>query len=30
MGLGDVYMAAMIGVKVGFPNIIVALFAESY
>ena len=26
MGLGDVYMAAMMGVMVGFPNIIVALF----
>ena len=26
MGLGDVYMAAMMGLMVGFPNIIVALF----
>ena len=26
MGLGDVYMAAMMGFMVGFPNIIVALF----
>jgi len=26
MGLGDVYMAAMMGLMAGFPNIIVALF----